>query len=234
MVHVVIVILVLLLLAARAARVDSTPRPRMDTPLRMPITMSLMPVALLPARKSVERASKTPDQPRPAPLAASAIDTPAAAPLESPSRVEAEPAKLDDAPPDGVAVSGGVEGAKDGVAGGVVGGTGSGSPVDAASAPAAANGPYRVGDQIARPRKIKDVRPVYPQAAMSAQVGGSVLIEATIGADGKVRDARVIRSVAALDQAALDAVRQWEYEPSRLNGVAVAVTMVIVVAFALL
>ena len=69
---------------------------------------------------------------------------------------------------------------------------------------------------------------------MAAQVGGSVLIEATIGADGKVCNARVLRSVAALDQAALDAVRQWEYEPSRLNGVAVAVTMVIVVTFALL
>jgi protein TonB len=69
---------------------------------------------------------------------------------------------------------------------------------------------------------------------MAAKVRGSVLIEATIGADGKVHDAHVLRSVAALDQAALDAVRQWEFEPSRLNGVAVAVTMAIVVTFSLL
>ena len=69
---------------------------------------------------------------------------------------------------------------------------------------------------------------------MASQAMGTVLIEATIGADGKVHNARVLRSVAALDQAALDAVRQWEYEPSRLNGMAVAVTMVIVVTFSLL
>ena len=68
---------------------------------------------------------------------------------------------------------------------------------------------------------------------MAAQVVGSVHIEATIGADGKVHNARVIRSIAALDRAALNAVRQWQYEPSRINGVAVAVTMVIVVTFSL-
>jgi protein TonB len=103
-----------------------------------------------------------------------------------------------------------------------------------ATAPPEANGPFRLGDGIARPRKIKDVKPVYPQPALAAQVGGSVLIEATIGADGKVHNARIVRSVAVLDQAALDAVRQWEFEPSRLNGVAVAVIMVIVVTFSLL
>ena len=69
---------------------------------------------------------------------------------------------------------------------------------------------------------------------MAARSSGSVLIEATIGADGKVHNARVLQSVAVFDQAALDAVRQWEFEPSRVNGEAVAVTMVIVVTFALL
>ena len=73
-----------------------------------------------------------------------------------------------------------------------------------------------------------------PAPAMAAKSRGSVLIEATIGVDGKVHNARVINSVAVFDQAALDAVRQWEFEPSRVNGVAVAVTMVIVVTFALL
>jgi protein TonB len=119
------------------------------------------------------------------------------------------------------------------VAGGVAGGNGRALPIEPAP-PAAATGPFRVGEGIARPRKIKDVRPVYPVFAMSARLGGSVLIEATIGVDGKVRDARVVQSIAALDQAALDAVRQWEFEPSRINGEPVAVMMVIVVTFALL
>ena len=108
MVHAAIVILVLLLLAARTARVDSTPRTRMDLPLRMPVTLSLMPAAaLLTERKSVERSSKTANLPRPSPPPASAIETPAAAPFETPSRVEAEPTQLDAAPRDGTAVSAG-------------------------------------------------------------------------------------------------------------------------------
>ncbi len=89
----------------------------------------------------------------------------------------------------------------------------------------------RVGGQIKPPVKIKDVTPVYPAIARSARVGGSVQIEATIGADGKVVDARVLRSVALLDQAALDAVRQWEYQPTLLNGVPVPVVITVTINF---
>jgi protein TonB len=60
-----------------------------------------------------------------------------------------------------------------------------------------------------------------------------VVIEATIGIDGRVQDAKVLRSVPLLDRAALDAVRQWEYLPSLLNGVRVAVIVTVVVNFAL-
>ena len=60
-----------------------------------------------------------------------------------------------------------------------------------------------------------------------------MLVEATIGVDGRVQDAKVLVSIPALDQAALDAVRRWEYEPSILNGVAVAVIMKVMVNFAL-
>ena len=193
----------------------------------MPALASLLPAVVVPPplRTSVERPSPTPDPPRQAPPSAPASEVPAAAPLEAPPSIEAEPATLQAAVSEGAA--GGAE------AGVVAGGTGSGPSVEAAKAPQD-NGPYRVGNGIARPRKIYDVKPVYPQPAMASQVGGSVVIEATIGADGKVRDARVLRSIAVLDQAALDAVRQWEYEPSRLNGVAVAVVLVIVVTFSLL
>ena len=231
MLHVIVVILVLLFLAARIARADLPPRAPMNVSLRMPAFLALLPVAVaLPsARMSVERSATTPDT-RPAPPLAQASETAAAVPLETPDSIEAELPKLDDTPSDGTSISAVAGGTTDGVAGGVVGGTGNGSPVVAP----AAQGPFPVGNGIARPRKIKDVRPVYPQPAMAAKSSGSVLIEATIGADGKVHDARVLHSVAVFDQAALDAVRQWEFEPSRVNGVAVAVTMVIVVTFALL
>lgn len=229
MLHVVVVILVLLFLAARAARADLPPRVQMNVSLRMPAFVSMPAAVAAPsAQRSVERSSPAPD-PRPAPPPAQASETPAAVPLETPSSIEAEPPKLDEAPSDGASLSAVAGGTTDGVAGGVAGGIGNGSQIVGPTA-----GPLQVGNGIARPRKIKDVRPVYPQPAMAARSSGSVLIEATIGADGKVHNARVLKSVAAFDQAALDAVRQWEFEPSRVNGEAVAVTMVIVVTFALL
>jgi protein TonB len=77
------------------------------------------------------------------------------------------------------------------------------------------------------------VQPVYPAIAQSARVQGVVVIEAVIGTDGKVRDAKVLRSIPLLDQAAVEAVRQWEYTPSRLNGVPVPVIMTVTVNFTL-
>ena len=57
------------------------------------------------------------------------------------------------------------------------------------------------------------------------------MIEATIDEEGKVADARVVKSVPLLDQAALDAVRQWEYRPSLLNGVPTAVLTTVTIKF---
>jgi TonB family protein len=93
--------------------------------------------------------------------------------------------------------------------------------------------PKRVGGKIKAPTKIRDAAPVYPAAAQSARVAGVVVIEATIGPDGKVADAKVLRSVPMLDQAALDAVKMWQYTPTLLNGVPVAVVMTVTVNFAL-
>ena len=62
---------------------------------------------------------------------------------------------------------------------------------------------------------------------------GVVIIEATIGPTGAVQDARILRSIPLLDAAALEAVRQWEYRPTLLNGVPVAVLMTITVNFTL-
>ena len=66
-----------------------------------------------------------------------------------------------------------------------------------------------------------------------SQIRRAVLIEAVVGTDGKVQEAKVIHSVPLLDQAALDAVRQWEFTPSRLNGVPVAVIITVIVQFAI-
>ena len=93
--------------------------------------------------------------------------------------------------------------------------------------------PLRVGANIKPPIKVKDVRPVYPQEARDAYVQGVVIAEILVDGQGKVADARILRSVPMLDQAALDAVRQWEYVPVHLNGNPVPVIMTVTVNFTL-
>jgi TonB family protein len=85
---------------------------------------------------------------------------------------------------------------------------------------------------ITAPRMISKVNPIYPEAARTAGVAGTVILEGTIGEDGTVQDARVLRGVPLLNDAALGAVRQWLYEPTRLNGVPIAVVMQTTVTFA--
>ena len=74
---------------------------------------------------------------------------------------------------------------------------------------------------------------MYPAIAQSARVQGIVIIEATIAPNGKVTDTKVLRSIPLLDQAALDAVKQWEFTPTLLNGVPVPVIMTVTVQFTL-
>jgi protein TonB len=89
----------------------------------------------------------------------------------------------------------------------------------------------RPGGRIMAPKKIKDVPPVYPPLAQTARVSGPVTIEATIDTDGKVVDAKVVKSIPLLDQAALEAVQQWEYLPTMLNGTPVPVLVTVTVNF---
>lgn len=93
--------------------------------------------------------------------------------------------------------------------------------------------PLPVGGAIRTPTKVRDVKPVYPPMAQAARIEGIVIIEATIDVDGRIMNARVLRSVPMLDPAALDAVRQWQFTPTLLNGVPVPVIMTVTVAFKL-
>jgi TonB family protein len=93
--------------------------------------------------------------------------------------------------------------------------------------------PIRVGGNVKAPTKTKDVQPVYPEEAREARVQGVVILEVTVDTAGRVGDARVLRSIPLLDTAALDAVQQWEFEPTLLNGRPVSVIMTVTVNFAL-
>jgi protein TonB len=123
-------------------------------------------------------------------------------------------------------VVGGVEG---GVPGGVVGGVVGGLP----EAPPPPLRPLRVGDAVKEPRKIVDVPPVYPALAVSSRIEGVVILECVVDAGGHVQEARVLRGVPLLDQAALDAVRRWAYSTTLVDGVPVPVIMTVTVTFRL-
>ncbi len=92
-------------------------------------------------------------------------------------------------------------------------------------------GAVRIGGDIREPRKIQDMRPNYPSAALAARVQGLVILEADVDTTGKVVQANVLRSIPLLDQAAVDAVLQWRYEPTLVNGVAVPIRMTVTVNF---
>jgi len=186
----------------------------------------------------VEPIAAPPPPPPPPPPAARAVatarvapKTPAAAPpgfvapIEVPTEIKPEEG-LDLGGIEG-GVAGGVEG---GVPGGVVGGVVGGLP-DAPPPPPVK--PVRVGGDVHEPRKVLDVAPVYPVLATKAGVQGIVIIEATIDARGRVVNATVLKSIPVLDEAALQAVRQWVYTPTLLNGVPTPVIMTVTVRFML-
>jgi protein TonB len=91
----------------------------------------------------------------------------------------------------------------------------------------------RVGGDIKEPKKIRHVAPVYPELAQQARVQGVVIIEALIDGAGNVMDANILRSIPLLDQAAVDAVRQWQFTPTLLNGAPVNLIMTVTVNFTL-
>jgi protein TonB len=94
-------------------------------------------------------------------------------------------------------------------------------------------GPLHVGGDIRPPVKIRHVAPVYPKIALDARVADVVILEAVIAEDGAVGAVKVLRGHPLLNQAAIDAVRQWRFTPTLLNGQPVPVVMTVTVAFGL-
>jgi protein TonB len=107
---------------------------------------------------------------------------------------------------------GGVEG---GVPGGVVGGVVGGLPTGAPPPPARV---VRIGGQIAQPRLLRRIEPVYPDLAIQSRIAALVILEAEVDTRGLVKNVKVLRGHPLFDEAAMLAVRQWRYQPLLLNG----------------
>jgi protein TonB len=91
----------------------------------------------------------------------------------------------------------------------------------------------KVGGVVRPPQIIREVRPAYPPLARQARISGTVKLEAVIATDGSVQALKVTGGHPLLAPAAVEAVRQWRYQPTTLNGDPVEVTLVIDVHFTL-
>ena len=96
-----------------------------------------------------------------------------------------------------------------------------------------AKAPVEVGGAISAPQKRSHVAPVYPAMARQTRTQGLVSLSIVISPAGAVERATVVKSVPALNDAAIAAVKQWKYAPTIVDGVAVPVTMVVHVNFSL-
>lgn len=150
-----------------------------------------------------------------------------AAPVEAPSEIRPEPPDLP------IASRGGVEGGiVGGVQGGIVGGLeATPPPPPPPPPPPTPKQVVRIGGNIQAPALVKRVEPTYPDIALVAKVTGLVILEASVGIDGTVESVRVLRSVKFLDQAAVDALKQWRYSPLVLNGVATPFVLSVTINF---
>jgi len=93
--------------------------------------------------------------------------------------------------------------------------------------------PIRVGGQVIAAKLVYRPTPVYPELARLTRTQGDVEFEAIIGKDGSIEQLKVVRGHPLLVKAALDAVRQWRYQPTLLNGEPVEVLTDITVTFKL-
>ena len=173
-----------------------------------------------------------PPPPPPAPAKAekarpATASAPNAAPIEAPPQIKPETGfeRVE------TGVVGGVEGGiPGGIVGGIVGGI-SNAPPPPPPPPVAPRRPVRVGGEIAQPTQLVRVAPVYPEIAARALIQGMVIIEATVDETGHVREAKVLRSVKFLDDAAIAAVKQWQYSPLLLNGEPMPFVLTVMVSF---
>jgi len=121
-----------------------------------------------------------------------------------------------------------------GQAGGVFGGIpGQGMVAAVAPPPPKPAAPQRVkqGGNVTAASIITQTKPLYPPLARQARIQGNVVLHAIIDKDGKVAQLEVISGHPLLVQAALDAVKQWRYKPTQLNGDPVEVDTTITVTF---
>jgi protein TonB len=187
------------------------PEPAHAAPIYVEVTIPPLP----PAAR--ERAT-------PRPTSEHSTANPNAAPVDAPRDIAPEKSQPGEVPDMGF---------ENGSSNGVVGVIPGQPMADYVPPPPEPRKPMKVGGEIRPPRKIRDVAPQYPVVAQQARIEGTVVLEAVIGTDGRVVGTRILQSVRLLDDAAREAVSQWRFSPTLLNGAPVEVVMNVTVDFRL-
>ncbi len=215
-----VVVLLLLATAPLWSPIGDWPMPR--------DVFAFSEVPRLTQAKDIDLPRPAPSRPpRAAPGGVSAPD-PEAAPVSAPGSITSETG--DRSAPTGFVSHGDIPSA------GTIDGTGLGGTSAPPPPPPASQTqqPIRiVGPALRAPTKLVHVSPQYPQVARMSRVEGVVILETVIDVHGDVASVSVLRSIPLLDQAALDAVRQWKFTPTLLNGTPVPIVMTLTVQFKL-
>ena len=222
---------------------EKTPAPpaRRKSPVALPKRVA-SPVP--PARPQAAPPQPTPEPPKPeVRVVDTPVETPAPPPPPPPSAVQApvksipadpvESPGLPEAPPReasrgsgdrGGVGSGSGQGIGEGSGGGLGAGTGGGT----------GGGVYQPGAGIDPPTLVREVRPIYTDDARRQRIQGDVILEIVVRSDGSVGSIKVRRSLGGgLDQRAIEAVRQWRFNPARRHGTPVDVAVEVAVEFKL-
>ncbi len=155
------------------------------------------------------RTQREPQPATPAPASGPTFMAPAEIPIGI------QPERAVDLGEEGGVVGGVPGGIAGGVLGGILGGVIEGEPLPPPPPP---RRPARVGGEIKEPALIHRVEPEYPWMAISGNVTGTVILEATVNEAGEVANVTILRSIPLLDKSAIAAVKQWRYAPLLLNG----------------
>ncbi len=99
--------------------------------------------------------------------------------------------------------------------------------------PSAPATPLSVGGDVKQAKLIFSVSPVYPTLAKNQHVSGSVMVDALIDPNGRVTTMKVVSGPTLLQQAAMDALKQWKYQPASLDGKPVAMHLTVTIQFRL-
>jgi protein TonB len=218
-------------LPARKVERRGTPQPRIAVPAVTPKPVLTTARAEEPPKPTPAVAPVQPKvEPAPEPLPSHVLVAPVVAAATNDRDREGVIEKPKDvAESQGAGIGGGA-----GAGQGTGNGEGSGSGIGDGSDGGTGGGPFRPGSGIAPPRLLREVKADYTDEGRRRNVTGDVELEIVVRRDGSVGDVHVLKGLGSgLDQRAIDAVRQWRFDPARRKGVAVDVIVEVAVEFSL-